>query len=348
MQTLFIHVGHGKTGSSWLQAAFRINRALLAANGLRYPALPDEPAEPGAITMGNAKGLCASAEMLDQRLAGTTDSGVSGVVFSSETLFNELREGPIDAKTLVKSAAHHGFSRVSVLMLLRDPIGQAISHHGQRIKRGGICHSVEETMATFDVPIRALALIQRLEAEPAIDLRLRNYSRCRDRLLDEVTDWLGVPRGVLPAPPVGKVNRSLNRGETILMQVLNKHLRHTGPLLADPLCERLADVPDSVLPAPDYGAQKALWERLAPAIDEINQRLPVDHHYRADFREPAEYGDPVLSEAQLELIGDCLGAEIARLRAENARLHMNLTRKIRAWLGHRLPQALRRLRGRTA
>lgn len=347
MRTLFIHVGHGKTGSSWIQAALRLGRAQLEVEGLHYPALPDEPDDPAAITMGNARGLCRLAETLDQRLAAVAGKGTKGVVFSSESLFFELLDGPVDAGTLVDVAADHGFSGISVLMMLRDPIGQAISHHGQRVKRG-VHHPVEETLATFDVPVLALALIQQLEAESVIKIHLRNYSRCRGSLLEEVTNWLGIPDGALPAPPVGKINRSLNRGETILMRTLNRHLQNASALLADPLCERLPEVPDAAFPAPDRAPQTALWERLAPTMAEINQRLPVGHHYRADFLESAENGDPILSEAQLNLIGDCLGAEIARLKAENVKLQKHPVFALKARLASWVPHAVRRLLGRTA
>lgn len=40
---LFLHIGHGKTGSSYLQAAFRGNRERLARQGIAHPA----GAEPG-------------------------------------------------------------------------------------------------------------------------------------------------------------------------------------------------------------------------------------------------------------------------------------------------------------
>ena len=44
MRTLFLHVGHSKTGSSFLQASFANSIERLAECGIDYPGAPSEAA----------------------------------------------------------------------------------------------------------------------------------------------------------------------------------------------------------------------------------------------------------------------------------------------------------------
>ncbi len=48
MSVLYLHVGHSKTGTSWIQAALRENAAALETVGLAYPILDGIGNEQGA------------------------------------------------------------------------------------------------------------------------------------------------------------------------------------------------------------------------------------------------------------------------------------------------------------
>ena len=56
MPILYLHVGHSKTGTSWMQAALRENAAALAQGGLSYPILEGVGNEQGA-EIGQGNGL---------------------------------------------------------------------------------------------------------------------------------------------------------------------------------------------------------------------------------------------------------------------------------------------------
>ena len=54
MKKLIIHIGHGKTGSSYLQSVFALNKDMLKKEGFDYPDHKDSKvAEIGYISAGN-------------------------------------------------------------------------------------------------------------------------------------------------------------------------------------------------------------------------------------------------------------------------------------------------------
>lgn len=311
---LFLHIGHGKTGSSFLQAAFRLSRDRLAAAGVDYPEGSDQWAvNPATITSGNGKGLLASPDALRDRLAMAAREGVPSQLWSSEFLFNEIEGG--DALTdLPDIARQFGFGAVRVLLFLRDPLGHAASGWQQGVKRHGLTDSVEEAFARFAFPERVVSVLDRL-GTIGVETTVRNYSRCRDRLLVEAGDWLGVSAETLSTPGVRRVNRSLTRGELVLQREINRVLGQSGRLLADPLCERLPEIEADDL-RPSLDVQEATWERLRPVIERINARLPEEHRYQADLRTPAAEAASTFSEDQLRVMAESLGGEIARLREQ--------------------------------
>lgn len=313
MRTLFLHIGHGKTGSSWIQSSLRLSRAALAMQGIDYPVVRDSgEGDPTRITSGNGIGLLGSVERFDARIAGCQTPPDRSLFFSSEFLFREI-ESSESVRFLRPVAQKHGFERVSLLLFIRDPLGHATSEWQQSVKRGGAVESVSDHFACFRMPERVAAVLDRLD-RAGVDLAVRNYSRCRDRLLAETAGWLGVREATLTPPPAARVNRSLTRSEIALQQALNSRLGRCGRLVSDPLCERLPDLePDDVRPPADV--QEAAWNRLRPAIERVNARLPEEHRYRCDLREPApETGALCFSAAQLDVIADAVASEIAQLR----------------------------------
>lgn len=353
MRTLFLHIGHGKTGSTWIQSSLRLSRAALAARGIDYPPEPGgETDDPARITSGN--GLVTSEAALSARLAGL-DPGRSAL-FSNEALMHDLHDGA-GPEFLGPVARRHGFDRVALLLFVRDPLGHAASRWGQWVKDRGLVAPIEEHFAAFDVPERAARLLDRLEAAAGVEVTVRNYSRCRDRLPPETAAWLEVPEAALTPPPGARVNRSLTRAETALQRALNRELGPCPRLLAYPLIERPPELEADDL-RPSAEVQAATWERLRPAVEGVDARLPEAQRHRRDLRDPAadpaaDLGRLAFSPAQVELIAERLGGEIARLRRENARLRRALSDPASAHGARQLSGALlrrlgRRLAGRPA
>ena len=344
MRTLFLHIGHGKTGTTWVQSSLRLSRSALAAHGIDYPHGADGGAEdPLRVTSGNGFGLLDSADALEAALARAKPG--QSALFSNEDLFNHLHDGDGEA-FLGPVARRLGFERVELLLFVRDPLGHAASRWIQWVKDRGLTEPMEAHFAAFDVPERVARVLERLARVEGVGVGVRNYSRCGDRLLDEVAAWLGLPPDALAAPPAEQVNRSLTGAELALQLGLNARLGPCPRLVAYPLIERLPDIRPEPL-RPDRAVQQATWDRLLPSIERVNARLPAGHHYRCDLREgPAPTESFVFSPAQVDVIADAFAAEALRLRARGATsVDVVRPRALAAALARRLLRAVRRRLG---
>lgn len=315
MPFLYLHIGHAKTGSTWIQSTLRINRELLKDRfDILYPKGNDHFQGANAISSGNARGLFESKDTYRQKLLDYSANFSGAVFLSSEFLFLELASLP-DLSFVADIAREVGFDGVKMLLFIRDPLGQAASGWQQIIKRGGSDRPVEQAFFECDQPLHVDRLLRNVPDAPGLKLTVRNYSRCSHRLIEEVETWLGLSEGCLVRPEVRRVNRSMSMAELELLRALNAHIGvDTGRLLADPLCEWLPDVePDDVRPPLEI--QKQTWERLLPFVESVNARVEPAHRYQCDIKKyDSDMNDLSLSAEQLRLIGDTLGREIAELR----------------------------------
>lgn len=87
---MLLHVGHGKTGSSFLQAALANSPEALAAHGLGYPIDPEvaENARRGGISSGN---MAPSARALQSALEQGWEGPQDTLLISSESFFYKMR-----------------------------------------------------------------------------------------------------------------------------------------------------------------------------------------------------------------------------------------------------------------
>lgn len=313
MCTLFIHAGHFKTGSSFLQSVFALNAEELARQGVHYPMLGDTAkASEGGISSGNGKLLLDSHKFDRLKL----EPGVS-VLFSSEWLFEYLA-WPARLDKIGQIIERSGFSRVKVLLFIRDPIDHLLSFYQQEIKRGGYCGSIDEYAGTFDVPERVerfLSAFERSKLNVKVDVY--NYGREKGDLVDVVGHWLGIKGETLHRPKVRFVNRSLTLGELEFQKTVNEFLGPSGDLLSDLLCNRLPHI-ESQYVWPSSDVQKGLLERLTAAMERVNKKVPTTAGYEWDYREHVDInsddGGLWLSTSQIRIIAEGLASEISRLR----------------------------------
>lgn len=290
---LILHVGHPKTGSSALQSSFALSVAALAQAGIHYPRpIQNNAARAGHITSGNFN-PARVVELYDRAVTRKPDA--RGILFSNEACF---RLYLADAAPLHQLAAR-GVA-VEVILFIRDPLGLAVSTYAQMLKRGGATIGFEDFLPKF----RFMAQVERFLAlmhEAEATLRVRNYARCRDRLLPETEELLGVPICTLTQPPVARVNRSLTRAEMDLLRRLNGtlpdgHARH----VADALCHELPLL-TAEMPALSLSAYEGFVARMAPILVRLNAALPEAEHLRMepyDSRFEALREPPTLTRAQ--------------------------------------------------
>ncbi|ESR26386.1 tetratricopeptide repeat protein [Lutibaculum baratangense] len=311
-RTLYLHVGHSKTGSSYIQASLARSVRSLECAGIWYPPPPDlQLAASGGITSGNGRMLMRHEVAPDE-----VPAGCHAILFSGEHLFEHLL-APAGRREVADWATAAGADAIEVLLFIRDPIEQVASDYQQAVKRHGSTMSIDDYASRYDKPVRVRDTLVALREIANIRAIVRNYSRVRGSLLRETAEWLGVSETLLEPPAARQVNRSLTAGELTLQRALNAWLGASSPLLSDPLCEKLPDITADEI-RPSIAAQEAFWQRLGPCIAEVNALVEPEHRYRHDVapgRERSAAPDYLFSEAQLELIGRSFGAMIKKLRA---------------------------------
>jgi hypothetical protein len=277
---ILLHVGHGKTGSSFLQSAMANSIDILADHGIAYPLGPDERerVRAGEISSGN---ITASP----RRLARMLERGDDRLLLSSEALFNKMRpNGFMD-----KLRRREPELKVDALVYIRDPLDHAVSKYQQSIKRQGSTENFETFLASYNQPAKVVQFITWLETFD-VTVTLRNYSRHRDDLLDTLGAWLGLEPGTLIPPPMAQVNRSMTNAEIAIQKAFNQHFgADSARFVSDPLCERLPEIRSERPPASPE-VLSGFLERMTRMIanHELVRCIPADESYRVATLEDAQ------------------------------------------------------------
>ena len=276
---LILHIGGGKTGSSYLQHCFALRRAELEAAGVVYPGHDGSGrAALGAPTSGNGVALArflrgdhdepgAVLQALDGALA---EAGARDVLLSSE-FFEAFREDRF--ASVATSAERHGF-RVELVYYVRSVAGQALSAYRQRVKR----HLETRDFTQWLVEtyrFRKGDIAAKLERVlPRSALRVHNFDAVRGDLYTHFAEVaLNAEAARIVVPPAA-VNRSLTDAEVALM-------RHLNGLLDEPA--QGAFVGHALIAAPACGETgtcisreqfELLRELASGQMEQVNRLLP--------------------------------------------------------------------------
>lgn len=217
----YFHIGHGKTGSSYIQASLSCSKLELEKIGLIYPQL-DKAADihhnralAGDISIGNFikdKGAdCHSDELIKKAIALTSSfSDNTKYIFSNESLFYSI--------------AHHGYlhkleelftlGHVTCILCIRDPVEHFISVAMHLRKKG-------KTLSPKNYPVmKAVKKILKIFHNSPCTLKIFNYSRCKSNLLPSFYQLLGVDHSLFVTPIKSLVNRSMTSEELFISDLL--------------------------------------------------------------------------------------------------------------------------------
>ena len=288
---LLLHIGHGKTGSSYLQSWLTCNSSLLHKQlGIMYllrdinGKVANSSALRGDFSMGNGFIL---EEVLEQCRINNSNEVLErlfyqnglhlketpkGIIFSSETFLPKM---PNILPTLIPASQQLNMSAIKILLYVRDPLAHACSVYSQMVKRHGYFKTLDEWVDAFNFPKRLLISLQELSHySDFISLDVFHYDRQRDSILDGLLHLINVEEGMVwNRPPKNTVNRSLTRDELNLMRLLNKQLGEKTAVLG----ERFVNNQPNLIPAvliPSVETQKKFIQKWQATIDLINSYLP--------------------------------------------------------------------------
>jgi len=274
MKKLIVHIGHGKTGSSFLQSILALNSERMEQLGFFYPEHPsNENAKKVMISSGNGIILLEKDSF---------DTSHPNIILSSELLFRHLANNKERVAILAK--CHD----LEVVLYLRDVIDHRVSQWGQWVKRAGGYTDLNTFLAThkYDVLNYVLYWIN-LSKEIDFKLTLRNYSKCKNYLaqdffnyvleLPELTDNLTLPSTV--------VNRSLSHSELEIQRVFNAaYGKESSKYISDFLCNNFPRV-EPWKPILSEQTYESILSDNEVSLDAINSVLDESMHLEIGSKE---------------------------------------------------------------
>lgn len=307
---LYLHVGHGKTGSSALQSWLSLNAAALwNTHQIRYPetspvsGLEETDARQLKFSMGNGfilHDILKAEASFDTLLSLCQNLGPGGKLFFSREAFVRELAAPMDRLVSLTQAA--GLEGINILLFLRDPLEHAHSLYGQMVKTFGLRDSVSDWLPRYNLLEALESFLIAIERHDSCVLTVHNYARAPKAIFDQCSQWLGGPTGLsgLQAPAGFKVNRTLCNDELRLMRLLNQRFGKEAPRIG----RRLVEFPAAPHAAPHrvpLDAQQRFLEQIGPIVARINSKVPAEAALKLQLLPERLCSDPAQSEADHSL-----------------------------------------------
>lgn len=291
-----IHIGHTKTGSSFLQSRLVQNRQLLELNGLNYPKAPsDDDALKGKVTSGNGHLL---------RACWNFESKSQCTLYSSEGLFSS----PLLDR--IKETSGGLRSKIDVVFYTRNPFEWIRSVWMQNLERGKYSKGIDEFIIEMK-PWRTYEKIcAYIESSKVLNFELRifNYSQHHGDLWRHFVKFgLGLDgsRETDASESNAVVNRSLGYLEAEFLLTFQK----AAPQIdVRPMTSHLINETGTVQ---KYSAEispevrQHFTEKLLPLVDTINSELQRSEQLSLEMSTTQSVVDPE-NQANSELIKQAL------------------------------------------
>ncbi len=349
---LLLHAGTEKTGSSYLQTAFKSEAGRLAAAGILYSAEEFAEGDPFGGVQGDGGFLAVLFRDRDdfefvRRLSlireKAQEAGCGSALVSYSAFWREIRgRGHEDLMRLVGKA---GFEGVEGLLLLRDPVDHAVSHYRQVVKVGRTAKAFDGWIADDYHYFDWLAELVTEQSE--IEWAARRYQPARRPLGSVVFgDWLGLSAFESEARPDDqRVNSSLTADEAMCIADLAGRIRGIHETLAPRFLALPSSSRPSVGPTEDWMRAVAAtycWKHVA-AVNALNGLLPADERFDLTSPEALEATGFVayrLTPAQATSVAE--GREAHLLEHGTGWRRHPVGTSIRKWLFDRAPRPVRR------
>lgn len=282
---LYLHIGTEKTASSFLQAVAAKNRNWLQEQGIYFPhaGKREKMMQTGKISPGNGRDLY---EMLKQEKykevlfllrnyqTDAKNQRCEKVLISNENLL-ELLSDPEIARSFLATLRKTGMKLAPFLLVLRDPVDQALSLYKHRSKNGNLDNLEQWLVTGYHLPFHLQGLFGWVEQQHGPGLYVSRYRPNSAWLVSEFFEkWLGLAS--LPVWADKSVNPSLTLSELFLI----REIRKSRPAWVSFLYDSLLEVPKESKSDDRYlktgflsiirghlGQYRSVWQ-------EANKRLP--------------------------------------------------------------------------
>ena len=302
-KTIILHVGHGKTGSSYLQSCFALNKEKLLDFGIDYPWHESFlQATSGKISSGNGDNFL--------KILPNLNSTSKKILFSNENLFHTLLVSS-EFKDLLKSNSYF----FKVILYTRNLFEFQFSVWQQQVKRHKLVDDLDAYLLKFPES-QHVKIPQWLSLSEELNFKLliRNYSCHKKNIADQFFfDLTGVENFPFELLPHQSVNRSLTHTETNFQRVLNT-LHLEGPNLSDFLVNELPNAKASKIKCSRKTYDLVRSENLK-LFESINKHLDSNEALVIESPERVTYSDEnskdfSLGRIEIDIIANYLSAHL--------------------------------------
>lgn len=319
-KNLILHIGHGKTGSSYIQSFLALNTELLKIHNINYPLSKNSSiAKDGKITSGNGQDIFND----DFVITGTT-------LLSNENLFYNL---PINNN--LENYILNKTDNLTVILYTRNVFELLVSVWGQYIKRGNGTLDIneylkEENKQHYDLVNWWIESAEKYN----FTLKIRNYTHHKKDLIKTfLSDILGRDSNdiftEIKLPSVGKVNRSLTLAEYKLQQEFNKLIEGSSSYISDILVEENPAI-KSEKPYIEESTYDFVKKQVIAPIAKINSNIEADEKVDIEDYNDLDYtfndGVYTFNEEQLRTLASSISKRTTTTLPEKiTNLHQELS-----------------------
>ena len=316
---LFLHIGHGKTGTSAIQSALAIASEELAKRDISYPIQPSlrDRASRLEITSGNWQPnpeISLSDQLLEIEKKNQNNSKI---VLSSESLFWLIPD------LIQRKNSWENFIDLHIILAVREVDEMLSSEYQQRVKRHGDSMPLEQFIRARNFVsshhAKAAEIIE-LMSQSSIENTIINYSVHKHDITQQVFKSIGA-EDLYPADNINGaiINRSLSKKELEILITINALYYRKFPLISTRISDAL------IKNQPQLKAQKCkitrqqlekVYEKNNIYLQAINSRLepnekltlPSSFCHESAETLPPEEAEKIRNEESIsmDLIGDTL------------------------------------------
>lgn len=228
---LYLHIGTEKTGSSFIQSYLANNRKILLKHNIFFPTAGKREADmkAGRISPGNASQLNllldngkwdSASEWLKQKKIEAEHQNCSKVLLSNEILIKTFSKENV-LQQFIQLCDLTGFECQDLLLIIREPVSQALSLYKHRSKRGGMQPIKEWLHNHYSLPdcLERFYTIQ--ENSKLVGLEQYPYQKSSNYLIDVcINKWLKLDEVIEPKDH--QVNPSLTLSELKVLSEIKK------------------------------------------------------------------------------------------------------------------------------
>ena len=227
---LYLHIGTEKTGSSFIQSYLANNRRMLSQHGIYFPkaGMREADMQSGRISPGNAselntllvhKSWTKVEQWLKDKYKAVKANECNKLLLSNEVLIKTFSETNVLEK-FIKISKSVDFDLQDLLLIIREPIAQALSLYKHRSKNGDMLPIIEWLESKYSLA-DCLKNFYRHIKDLNVGLKQYPYKTDSQYLVEVcVKKWLGLNENIKIEHT--SVNPSLTLSELKLMSEIKK------------------------------------------------------------------------------------------------------------------------------